>query len=241
MAQGYLKRKGVLRPEKTRLTKAYNPAGMLVTSAEDSGRFLAAMLNGGQLDGARVLSDASVQQMQTPTVRINDTLAYGLGWFLSEQSGVQAVLHPGEILTMGSMFVLAPERKLGVAVLTNLDSDAKDEIAEGVARLLIGLEPVLREVPRIGPENTFVPNRAVWDRYVGTYETPQGALRIMREGDKLVGGIMSFAFELEPISDTRFVIHTEISAFDETVIELRPEADGSVSLYVKGQRFGVKR
>jgi hypothetical protein len=25
------------------------------------------------------------------------------------------------------------------------------------------------------------------------------------------------------------------------VIELRPEADGSVSLYVKGQRFGVKR
>ena len=241
MAQGYLKRKGVLRPEKTRLTRAYNPAGMLVTSAEDSGRFLAAMLNGGQLDGARVLSEASVQQMQTPTVRINDTLAYGLGWFLSEQSGVQAVLHPGEILTMGSMFVLAPERKLGVAVLTNLDSDAKDEIAEGVARQLIGLEPVLREVPRIGPENTFVPNRAVWDRYVGTYETPQGTLRIMREGDKLVGGIMSFAFELEPISDTRFVIHTEISAFDETVIELRPEADGSVSLYVKGQRFGVKR
>ena len=52
---------------------------------------------------------------------------------------------------------------------------------------------------------------------------------------------MSFGFELEPISDTKFVIHTEISSFDETVIELRPEADGSVSLYVKGQRFGVKR
>jgi hypothetical protein len=24
-------------------------------------------------------------------------------------------------------------------------------------------------------------------------------------------------------------------------VELRPEADGTVSLYVKGQRFGVKR
>ncbi|MCC7370200.1 MAG: beta-lactamase family protein [Chloroflexi bacterium] len=241
MAQGYLKRKGQLRPEKTRLTRAYNPAGMLVSTAEDSGRFLAAMANGGILDGARVLSEASVTQMETPTVRINDTLSYGLGWFLSTQEGLQAVVHPGEILTMGSMFVLAPERKLGVAVLANLDSDAKDEIAEGVARLLIGVQPVLREVPRIGPENTFVPNRAVWDRYVGLYETPQGTLRIMREGDKLVGGIMSFSFELEPISDTRFVIHTEISSFDETVIELRPEADGSVSLYVKGQRFGVKR
>jgi hypothetical protein len=142
---------------------------------------------------------------------------------------------------MGSMFVLAPERKLGVAVLANLDSDAKDEIAEGVARLLIGFQPVLRDVPRIGPDNPFVPNRAVWDRYVGSYETPQGALRIVREGDKLVGVVSSFSFELEAISDTKFVVHTEISSFDETVIELRPEADGSVSLYVKGQRFGVKR
>ena len=241
VAQGYLKRKGQLRPEKTRLTKAYNPAGMLLTCAEDSGRFLAATLNGGTLDGARVLSEGSVSKMQAPTVRINGTLAYGLGWFLSKQEGLQAVVHPGEILTMGSMWVLAPEKKLGVAVLTNLDNDAKDEIAEGVARQLIGLEPVLRDVPRIGPENTFVPNRAVWDRYVGAYETSQGVLRISRDGDKLVGGIMSFAFELEPISDTKFVIHTEISSFDETVIELRPEADGSVSLYVKGQRFGVKR
>ena len=52
---------------------------------------------------------------------------------------------------------------------------------------------------------------------------------------------MAFSFELEPISDTMFVVHTEISSFDETVIELRPEPDGTVSLYVKGQRFGVKR
>ncbi|MGE3911325.1 MAG: serine hydrolase domain-containing protein [Chloroflexota bacterium] len=241
MAQGYLKRKGELRPEKTRLTRSYNPAGMLVTCAEDSGRFLAAMLNGGQLDGARVLTEDSVSQMETPTVHINDSMAYGLGWFVSQRDGVKAVLHPGEILTMGSMFAMVPQIKLGVAVLANLDNDGKDEIAEGVIRLLLGLKPVLREVPRIGAENTFVPDRAVWDRYVGTYETSQGDLQIRRDGDTLVGVVSSFRFELEPISDTQFVIHTEISAFDETIIELRPEADGSVSLYVKGQRFGVKR
>jgi CubicO group peptidase (beta-lactamase class C family) len=241
LAQGYVKRKGELRAEKTRLTKAYNPAGMLLTSADDAGRFLAALANGGTLDGVRVLSQESLDRMLTPVARVGDNLEYGLGWFLSQQEGLRAAVHPGEVLTMGSMFVLVPERRLGVAVLANLDNDGKDEIAEGVARLLIGMEPVLREVPRIGPENTFVPNRAVWDRYVGEYETPQGALRISREGDKLVGGIMSFGFELEPISDTKFVIHTEISSFDETVIELRPEADGSVSLYVKGQRFGIKR
>jgi hypothetical protein len=142
---------------------------------------------------------------------------------------------------MGSAFVLVPERKLGVAVLANLDSDAKDEIAEGVTRLLLGYEPVLREVPQLGAANTFVPDRSVWDRYLGEYDTPQGKIVIARDGDKLVGTVSGFKFELEPLSDTKFVIHTEISSVDETVVELRPEADGSVSLYVKGQRFGVKR
>jgi CubicO group peptidase (beta-lactamase class C family) len=241
IAQGYVKRKGELRPEKTRLTKAYNPSGMLVSSAEDSGRYLAAMLNGGELDGMRVLGEGTAGQMWAPTAHVSDNLDYGLGWFLSQQEGLKAALHPGEILTMGSMFVIVPERKLGVAVLANLDNDGKDEIAEGIARLLVGLEPVLREVPQIGAANTFVPNRAVWERYVGEYETPQGTLRIFREGDKLAGAIMAFSFDLEPISDTKFVVHTEISSFDETVIELRPEPDGGVSLYVKGQRFGVRR
>ena len=241
LAQGYLKRKGELRPERTRLTRAYNPSGMLLASAEDGGRFLAALANGGTLDGVQIVSQASLVQMWAPTARVSDTLDYGLGWFVSQQEGMRAVVHPGELLTMGSMFVLVPERRLGVAVVANLDNDGKDEIAEGIARLSIGLEPVLRVVPRIGPENTFVPNRAVWDRYVGAYETPQGTLRIFRDGDKLAGAIVGFGFELEPISDTKFVLHTEIASFDETIVELRPEPDGSVSLYVKGQRFGVKR
>jgi CubicO group peptidase (beta-lactamase class C family) len=241
LAQGYVRRKGELRAEKTRLTRGYNPSGMLLTSAEDAGRYLAALANGGTLDGARIVGQASLDRMWAPAARVGDTLEYGLGWFISQQEGLRAVVHPGEVLTMGSMFVLVPERRLGVAVLANRDVDGKDEIAEGIARLLVGMEPVLREVPRIGPDNTFVPNRAVWDRYVGEYETPQGTLRIFREDDKLAGAIMAFGFELEPLSDTTFVIHTEISSFDETVIELRPEADGSVSLYVKGQRFGVKR
>jgi CubicO group peptidase (beta-lactamase class C family) len=241
IAQGYVGRKGELRAEKTRLTRAYNPSGMLITSTEDAGRYLAAMANDGTLDGARVLSPDSLDRMWAPAARVGDNVEYGLGWFISQQEGLRAVLHPGEILTMGSMFVLVPERRLGVAVLANLDNDGKDEIAEGVARLLIGMEPVLREVPRTGSENTFVPNRAVWDRYVGEYETPQGTLRIFREGDKLAGAIMAFGFELEPLSDTKFVLHTEISSFDETVVELRPEPDGGISLYVKGQRFGTKR
>ena len=143
LAQGYLKRKGELRPEKTRLTKAYNPSGMLLTSAEDAGRSWQPWRTAAPGRRPRRQPD-SLDQMCAPAARVGDNLEYGLGWFLSQQEGLRAVVHPGEILTMGSMFVLLPERKLGVAVLANLDNDGKDEIAEGVARLLIGLEPVLR-------------------------------------------------------------------------------------------------
>jgi CubicO group peptidase (beta-lactamase class C family) len=240
MAQGYVKRQGQLQPQPTKLTRGYDPSGMLLTDADDSGRFLAAMLGGGALGDTRVLKPDSVQQMWAPAAGVSDGLQYGLGWFLRQSEGMQVVFHPGEILTMGSAFVLVPERKLGVAVLANLDSDAKDEIAEGVTRLLLGYEPVLQQVPQTGAANTFVPDRSVWDRYVGDYDTSQGRVTLARNGDNLVGSVSGFAFELEPISDTKFVIHTDISSIDETVIELRPEADGSVSLYVKGQRFGVK-
>jgi len=52
MAQGYVKRKGQLQAEPTKLTRGYDPSGMLLTDADDSGRFLAAMLGGGALDGS---------------------------------------------------------------------------------------------------------------------------------------------------------------------------------------------
>jgi CubicO group peptidase (beta-lactamase class C family) len=241
MAQGYVKRRGALQPAQTRFTRGYNPTGMLLSDAEDAGRYLAALLGGGAFAGARVLTPESVQRLWTPAADVSDGLTYGLGWFLRTDEGLRVAFHPGEILTMGSTFVLVPERKLGVAALANIDNDAKDEIAEGVTRLLLGFEPVLRPVPQTGAANTFVPDRSVWDRYVGEYETPQGVLRLARDGDKLVGTISGFALELEPVSDTRFIIHTEIASVDETEIELRIEPDGSVSLYVKGQRFGVKR
>ena len=148
LAQGYVKRRGQVQPQRTRLTRGYNPTGMLLSDAEDAGRYLAALLGGGALDGARVLKPESVQRLWTPAADVSDGLGYGLGWFLRKDEGLRIVFHPGEILTMGSTFVLVPERTLGVAVLTNIDNDAKDEIAEGVTRLLLGFEPVLRTVPR---------------------------------------------------------------------------------------------
>jgi CubicO group peptidase (beta-lactamase class C family) len=60
------------------------PGGGLFSTARDVGRFCQMILNGGQLDGRRYVSEDAVRQMTTrqtpPTVNVN----YGLGWSLGE-------------------------------------------------------------------------------------------------------------------------------------------------------------
>ena len=60
LAQGYGHHRGAPVPLPTPLTRGYNPAGMVLASAADVGRYLLALLNGGALGAARVLAPASV-------------------------------------------------------------------------------------------------------------------------------------------------------------------------------------
>ncbi|HWA97361.1 MAG TPA: serine hydrolase domain-containing protein [Pirellulales bacterium] len=83
------------------LRRAPNPSGGLASTAEDYYRFLQMVLNGGELNGKRVVSADAVQQMTS--VQTGDLKggfvpgsAWGLGWSLvREPQGVTASLNPG--------------------------------------------------------------------------------------------------------------------------------------------------
>jgi len=72
------------------------PYGGLIGTTADMARFLEAHLRGGELDGVRILSAASVAAMQAPQ-RSNGgkALPMGLGWHLGEAGGERYVTHPG--------------------------------------------------------------------------------------------------------------------------------------------------
>lgn len=78
-----------------------NPSGGLFSTAHDMFRFYQAILNGGELDGARIVSSQSVQEMtrpQTGELQVGFTPgnAWGLGWCVVRQpQGVSAMLSPG--------------------------------------------------------------------------------------------------------------------------------------------------
>jgi CubicO group peptidase (beta-lactamase class C family) len=71
---------GQLRYPLTDRTRQPMPAGGLFSTAADVGRFCQMMLNGGELGGKRVLSEAAVKEMTRRQTAEGIKDSYGLGW-----------------------------------------------------------------------------------------------------------------------------------------------------------------
>lgn len=120
----------------------------VVTTADDLARWLVAQNNGGVgADGRRVVSARSVQTTHTPPEGGN----YAMGWSLGEKSGRQETTplqHTGELLTQNAIQVLLPDRKIGIAVVSNTGMISGDDsvgIADGLRDLAEGRSPEIRE------------------------------------------------------------------------------------------------
>ena len=68
-------------------------------------------------------------------------VSYGLGWFISSYRGHKLVMHGGSIDGFRAQVALAPESKIGVAVLANLGGTQLPEaVAYQVLDQLLSLE-----------------------------------------------------------------------------------------------------
>lgn len=96
-------------------TTAAAPAGALSATGEDMGRFMRALLNGGELDGVRILSRESLEKMMP---RPNDAVAgyVGLAFIGESIAGREAVGHGGGTLAFRSDLHLFREQGIGVFV-----------------------------------------------------------------------------------------------------------------------------
>ncbi len=111
------------------------PAGAINASLNDIIRWARLQLNGGELDGKRLISAKNMDEMHTPqmAMRPEDAgrdwnpeiglLSYGMGWFLVDYRGLHLVSHGGAIDGFRSDLTLVPRDKTAVIVLCNLDQD----------------------------------------------------------------------------------------------------------------------
>ncbi|MEU0696407.1 serine hydrolase domain-containing protein [Streptomyces niveus] len=119
----------------------------VVTTADDLARWLIAQNNGGVgADGRRVVSARSTTTMHTPP----EGGHYAMGWSLGEATGggEPPLQHTGELLTQNAIQVLLPDRRVGIAVVSNTGMVSGDDsagIADGLRDLAEGRPAEIRE------------------------------------------------------------------------------------------------
>jgi CubicO group peptidase (beta-lactamase class C family) len=110
------------------------PGGGLISSADDLASFEAAVLAG------RLLRPATLDLMWTAQKTADGkSTDYGLGWGVAEVSGVQIRTHTGAQQGTSTAFILAPERRAGVVVLTNMDGLNAGNLADEILKIILDL------------------------------------------------------------------------------------------------------
>jgi CubicO group peptidase (beta-lactamase class C family) len=98
----------------------FNCAGGMISSANDVAKYSIA------LDQGMFLKPASLARAFTPTKSTDGTdLPYGLGWFVTDQSGVKIVWHYGFWTANSALIIKVPERRLTFVLLASSDRLSK--------------------------------------------------------------------------------------------------------------------
>jgi CubicO group peptidase (beta-lactamase class C family) len=240
LARGYRNEYGVAKPFDVPFVPSENAAGKLMTSVSDLGNYFLMLLGRGRFGDHRLISEASLEEMWTPVVPVDDHTSYCLAWYSIEAGPIDFVSHPGSVRNSGSRFILAPEARLGVGVLSNISRplDPRNEVAEGVAvaTLLFGDHPLETAAP---PADASAMDPAALDkldeldRIVGEYGSAAGPVRIFREGMELLGWVYGQEFELHPYRENAFILRSDFSRLDGLVLEYQP-ADRSAQAWLAG-------
>lgn len=121
-----------------------SPGIALVTTAEDMSRFMLALLNGGELEGERVLEGDSVAGMLTRQGEVHpDSRARTFGLSEITLEGRPALYHEGNGIGFGSRLILVPESNFGVFASVNHRPLAQDATPTAALRFLRDLTTAL--------------------------------------------------------------------------------------------------
>ena len=129
---------GAVRAVKPFASDNTNPAGGIMAGAEDMAKWLIVQLDSGRVgDTGRLFSERTARQLWTIVVPrdpgtpptelapLRGSFAgYGLGVNLQDYRGRKLITHTGGLPGYVSRVAMMPDLKLGVAVLTNMESGA---------------------------------------------------------------------------------------------------------------------
>jgi CubicO group peptidase (beta-lactamase class C family) len=136
-------------------------AGSINSSGRDMANWLKFIVNGGVVNGKRLVSEKGYEEWTKPQMKIAGKSSYGLGWFLQDWNGLKVVQHGGNIDGFNSMVATIPEKKLGFVMLTNVSgSPLGNELMPIVWENILGEKKT---------DESVKPSPAAMEKLVGKY------------------------------------------------------------------------
>jgi len=204
-----------------KIDKTMHAAGGMGGSARDFAQWLRLQMSDGSVDGKRILSESSLNEMFKPLVEPKTRFfrfgreKMGLAWYRGSYNGELLVHHFGGYIGYHAHISFMPEHKLGVVVLANSDREGSmliHQIAADVYDTLLHL-PGEDYMPTFIERTQKVEAREIADRakrpplsdgpltlskpldaYVGTFTSDRfGTLILKQSGDTLVGSLGNLA------------------------------------------------
>ena len=152
------------------LPRNAHPAGGISANAADQLKWARFHLGDGTApDGARVLGEKLLRQMQEPTADMRGSAlgdAVGISWLLRDVDGVRLVGHGGTTNGQHSSFLMVPERDFAIISMTNCGPNGpmfNDALTKWALETYLGVEDV-------DPE-PLVLGEAALEEYTGHYAT----------------------------------------------------------------------
>jgi len=206
-------------------------AGFLFSSAAELARFTIAMMDGGMLDGQRVLAADAVTRMTTGHMAVpgNPTARYGYGLMIDTRSGTRVWTHGGSINGFDAQVAMFPDRKVAVLVFDNRSGAPLQGLTDLVAKATMGLTPPAP--PALPADRVGTPAERA--QVVGTYKMGTTTLQFVEEN----GGLAFVQGTRAPaklIGDDRVVVVAPNGA--RTVFVLVRGAGGRVEYLHQGLR-----
>jgi CubicO group peptidase (beta-lactamase class C family) len=118
-------------------------AGFLFSTAGELSRLALALMQGGELEGRRVLAPVTVERMTTGHQAIpgDSAMRYGYGLVVGRRDGARVWTHAGAITGFDAVVTMWPDRRAAVVVLDNRGGAPLTEVEAFVATLVLGRRP----------------------------------------------------------------------------------------------------
>jgi CubicO group peptidase (beta-lactamase class C family) len=177
------------------------------------------------LFGGKVLSAESLKKMTTPGKG-----DYGLGVFIETKDGLRTVSHGGGIEGFNTGLKYAPDRRIAIVILSNVNGDAPGAMGSQLLDVVLGKPVTLRS------ERTAVPiAKDSLTRFVGVYDlSPTFSLTVAIAGDGLTaqatGSALGMMYQGVKDGHPRFFL-----AGASAEIEFVPDSTGAIGSLVLHQ------